>query len=132
MKYLKDYKIFESHEDIHAICKKYRITNYTINPDGSIDVDGPLSVDLFDKGLTKLPLNFRNVSGDFDCRYNQLTSLEGAPSSVGGYFYCSKNKLTSLEGAPENVGDYFDCSGNKLTSLEGAPSSVGSGFYCQW
>jgi hypothetical protein len=63
MKYLKGYKIFENQEDIHAIFKKYDITNYTINPDGSIDVDG--DVDLYNRDLTKLPLNFRNISGYF-------------------------------------------------------------------
>jgi hypothetical protein len=47
------------------ICKKYDIQNYSINSDGSIDVDGYVA--LFDKGLTKLPLRFRNVTGDFNC-----------------------------------------------------------------
>ncbi len=36
MKYLK---LFESFEDIDEICKKYSIENYTINTDGSIDVN---------------------------------------------------------------------------------------------
>jgi len=68
--------------------------------------------------------------GNFDCSYNQLTSLEGAPSSVGDGFYCDNNQLTSLEGAPASVGDNFYCYVNKLTSLEGAPSSVGDNFVC--
>jgi hypothetical protein len=68
--------------------------------------------------------------GGFYCSNNQLTSLEGAPSSVGGTFYCSRNQLTSLKGAPSAVGGYFDCGINQLTSLEGAPSSVGGTFYC--
>jgi hypothetical protein len=68
--------------------------------------------------------------GDFGCSYNQLTSLEGAPSSVGGGFNCSYNQLTSLEGAPSSVGGNFYCSDNQLTSLEGAPSSVSGYFNC--
>ena len=48
MKYLK---LFESFGNIDEICKKYSIENYTINPNGSIDVDG--HVDLSDKELTK-------------------------------------------------------------------------------
>ena len=68
MKYLK---LFESLDNIHEICKRYDIENYTINSDGSIDVDG--NVDIQDRKLTKLPLKFRNVSGSFDCKYNKLT-----------------------------------------------------------
>ena len=60
MKYLKLFKSFRE-EDIHDICREYEISNYTINSDGSIDVDG--SVDLSDKELTKIPLKFRNIKG---------------------------------------------------------------------
>jgi hypothetical protein len=81
---------------------------------------------------TTLPVEGK-WEGDFDCSYNELTSLEGAPSSVGGDFWCSNNQLTSLEGAPSTVGvgggDFY-CSDNRLTSLEGAPSSVGGDFFC--
>ena len=128
MKYLKKYKLFESvnEQEIHDLCKKYDIENYTINEDGSINVG---SVDLSDKSLTKLPLRFRNVSGDFDCYNNNLTSLEGAPDEVGGNFYCNDNKLTSLDGAPTSVGGNFYCYNNQLTSLEGAPTSVSYFYY---
>ena len=44
---------------IEEICKKYNIKNYTINPDGSIDVDG--YVILSSKGIDKLPLNFKYI-----------------------------------------------------------------------
>lgn len=126
---IKSYKLFlESNQDIHSICKQFNIQNYTINDDGSIDVDG--SVYISYKKLTKLPLKFRNVSGDFDCHNNQLTTLEGCPKSVGGYFYCSNNQLTSLVGGPKSVGGDFNCSDNKLTSLEGCPQSVGGNFSC--
>ena len=81
--------------------------------------------------ITDLSLfNFEQVKGDFYCRYNNLTSLQGAPSTVGGDFSCSYNKLTSLQGAPRSVGGDFRCSYNKLTSLQGAPSSVGGDFSC--
>jgi len=117
-------------KDIHKICKKYGIKNYIINGDGSIDVDG--DVDLSNKGLTKLPLKFNNVSGYFDCGFNKLESLEGAPQSLGGYFDCSYNRLTTLEGGPKSVGGHFYCSWNKLTKLEGAPQSVGGYFFCSY
>ena len=95
-----------------------------------MDVDG--DVDLYEKRLTKLPLKFGYVSGNFHCGNNGLTSLEGAPKEVGGYFVCyfNNNKLTSLEGAPRKVGGDFACNDNKLTSLKGAPSEVGGNFDC--
>ena len=152
MKHLKSYKIFENKqtdEEIHELCKKYKIRNYTINEDKSIDVDG--HVYLKDLGLTKLPLKFRNVSGyfrcngnkittlegspekvngGFDCGSNNLETLEGSPETVGGFFSCVGNKLTTLEGAPETIDSYFDCSNNKLTTLEGSPRRVNGGFFC--
>lgn len=135
--------------NIHDICRQYDITNYIINDDLSIDVDG--DVGLCNRKLTKLPLKFRNVTGNFYCSYNQLTSLEGAPQTVGVDFYCQDNQLTTLEGAPQTVGcgfycsynqlitlkgtpqtvmGNFDCYNNQLTSLEGAPQTVGGIFYC--
>jgi hypothetical protein len=104
------------------------IGKYTINDDGSIDVDG--MVRLTNKYLTKIPFKFRNVSGSFWCNSNQLSSLKGAPNSVGGGFYCYNNQLTSLEGAPNSVGSHFYCSDNQLTSLEGAPNFVSDNFIC--
>jgi hypothetical protein len=129
MKYIKLFENYKSDEEIHLICKKYGIENYTIN-NGVVDVNGDVNLD--DKVLTKIPLNFGVVSGNFWCSNNKLTSLEGCPSHVGGKFYCSYNKLTSLEGCPSHVGGNFWCNNNQLTSLEGCPSQIGDGFYCSY
>jgi hypothetical protein len=128
MKYLKLFENHKNEEDIHRICKEYNIKNYTINDDLSIDVDD--DVNLFSKGLTKLPLKFNKVNGYFNCTFNNLKSLEGAPKEVNGYFKCSFNQLTSLEGAPKEVNGHFDCNRNKLTSLKGTPEGVNGYFYC--
>jgi hypothetical protein len=112
----------ESRDDIDSICKKYGIENYTINNDGSIDVDGDVNLSYSD--LNKLPLTFRNVSGYFGCYSNELTNLLGSPISVGGNFHCGNNKLTSLEGSPKEVGDGFYCNNNQLTSLEGISQEI--------
>jgi len=130
MKFIKLYESFEvkGKMDIDFFCEKYSIKNYTINSDGTVDVDG--NVNLFNKGLTKLPLKFGNVSGNFDCSYNQLITLEGGPKSVGGDFDCQNNELTTLEGCPKTIRGNFDCSLNKLNALEGCPQSVGRSFLC--
>lgn len=99
---------------IDLICGHYKIRKYSINPDGSIDVAG--GVDLYRKVLNELPLTFKNVSGSFNCSYNNLTSLEGSPVTVGGNFFCMSNKLTTLEGSPSTVVGGFYWNKNKLVS----------------
>jgi hypothetical protein len=85
MKYLlESYKF----KEIDRICRKYGIKKYTLNGDGSIDVDG--DVNLAYEGLSELPLKFGIVSANFYCYGNQLTSLEGAPERVGGDFFLFK------------------------------------------
>lgn len=114
-------------KSIGEICKKYDITNYTIN-NGVVDVDGSVYLDYCK--LTELPLKFGTVTGWFNCSRNLLTSLEGSPKVVYGSFSCNNNRLTSLEGGPENVGFKFICSNNILTTLKGCPKSIGRDFIC--
>jgi hypothetical protein len=117
----------DKHE-IWRVLDALNIRNYTIKSDLTVDVMGNVSISY--KNLRVIPVQFREVTGDFWCGSNQLTSLEGAPQSVGGSFDCSNNQLTSLEGAPQKVGGHFYCNSNKLTSLKGAPQSVGDYFEC--
>jgi len=45
-------KFFESKQEVDSICRKYRIQNYTINPDKSIDVrDINASKNILKEGL---------------------------------------------------------------------------------
>jgi hypothetical protein len=111
---------------ISLICKKYGIKNYTINDDGSIDVNG--NVDLYYMELTELPLVFNRVNGYFRCSYNKLTTLEGCPKWISGNFSCSYNNLTSLEFGPDYVGSNFWCNDNKLTDNY-CDSEIGGSFY---
>ena len=116
-------------EDIHKLCKKYHIKNYTINNDMSIDVDGNVSY-LHNRNLTEIPLNFNRVKGDFDCSDNKLKSLKGAPNYVGVSFNCEHNELTSLIGCPKIVKDTFICNNNNLVSLDYCPDKLNGHFFC--
>jgi hypothetical protein len=116
------------YSNIEQICKKYKISNYTINLDGTVDVNG--DVNLFNHKLSKIPLKFGRVTGNFNCQNNKLTKLENCPKEVGGSFYCHRNKLTTLEGCPVEVGGNFWCFNNKLTTLLGCPKEVGGSFWC--
>jgi hypothetical protein len=111
---------------ISLICKKYGIKNYTVNPDGSIDVNGDVSLSY--DGLTELPLTFNKVTGYFDCSNNKLTSLKGCPRWVGGYFGCGYNDLTSLEFSPDYIGGSFWCQYNNLTDNY-CDTEIGGDFY---
>jgi hypothetical protein len=105
------------------ITGKIDINNGIVNITGNCEIKNKIEIQ-------KLPVQFGNVSGDFNCDNNQLTTLESAPTSVGRGFYCNDNQLTTLYGAPKSVGREFQCDRNQLTTLEGAPTSVGRGFYC--
>ena len=96
------------------------------------DCDGDVTVsqDIVSNGGLKI--RFGHVKGYFDCSFNELTTLEGAPQEVDGYFNCSHNNLTTLNGAPKEVGYDFYCSYNELTTLEGVPQKVGGSFSCSY
>ena len=126
---IKSFRIFESYNEIKSICDRHNIKNWELNSEtGLVNVAG--GVNISNSELTRIPVKFGRVEGNFYCNNNQLTHLEGAPRSVGGDFYCSNSQLTTLEGAPQSVGGDFYCSNNQLTSLEGGPRSVGRDFYC--
>lgn len=115
--------------NINKLCKKYKIKKYTINPDGSIDVDG--NVDMGFQHLTKLPLKFNKVSGDFVVGNNQLSTFEGCPNEIGGDFDFFSNRATSLEGCPQIVGGNFAVGYNySIKTLIGAPKVIHGSFNC--
>jgi len=99
----------------------------TVDDQGLVSVTG--NCELTQK-ITKLPVQFDHVVGDFNCTRSQLESLEGAPQSVDGWFSCSYSELESLLGAPQSVGNHFYCYSTTLKSLLGAPRSVGGDFDC--
>src|SRR5574344_97029 len=93
-----------------------------------VNVKYDVELDLLN--LTKLPITFGTVGGEFNCSGNKLTSLVGCPSEVGKDFDCSDNRLTSLKNCPSEVGGNFYCSGNRISSLKGCPSKIVKGFDC--
>ena len=135
MKYFKTYESFKGTgfltdpAEIEAWLNKMRIINYTVGKDGIVDVNEDV-IDISEKKLKKIPVQFGKVSGSFYCSRNQLMSLKGAPKEVGGSFWCDHNQLTSLEGAPETVGGSFGCTNATLTNLKDAPKEVGKDFWC--
>ena len=135
MKNLKTYKMFESSVALTPEQVEWRDEctegTWQLNPrTGLVDVDGDF--DCIEQGLSDFKgVRFGVIKRDFECRSNQLTTLEGAPREVRGGFNCSDNQLTSLKGAPREVGKDFSCEDNQLTSLKGAPREVRGHFSCE-
>jgi hypothetical protein len=115
---------------IRSLCVKYSILDYTINDDGSIDVEHSVDLSYALSNMSELPLKFNKVNGSFDCSNNNLETLEGSPKYVKNMFNCSRNKLTNLHFASKKS-ESFVCNRNMITSLEGCPESVEKLFYCQ-
>jgi len=102
--------------------------NSTINEDGTVDVNGDV---ILLRTSEQIPVQFRNVRGDFSCSGAQITSLKGSPMHVSNAFICSRTKITSLEHAPNYVGTAFSCSDTEITSLQHSPRHVGGDFWCK-
>ena len=114
-------------KEIHTICDKYRIKNYAINNDMSIDVVD--NILLQRENLNEIPINFNIVYGDFICSDNNLKSLKGCPKYVSKNFDCHNNQLEILKHSPEYVGYSYNCGLNNLKSLNHTPKKV-SDLYC--
>lgn len=114
-------------DEIKAWLDKYGIGNYTINEDLTVDVDG--NVDLFKKKLYKIPIQFNEVKGYFNCACNQLKSLKGSPKIINDYFSCNTNKLISLKFGPNIIKGDIICYKNELLSLDYLPIIYGV-LYC--
>lgn len=116
-------------DEIKRLCVEYNVDSYIINPDGSIDVDDSVVINV--PNIREMELTFNKVSGSFYCDMLGLTSLKGSPREVGGYFDCSDNDLESLEHCPDIVHSHFNCerSGATIKSLEFFPSYIGGYIY---
>jgi hypothetical protein len=131
MRYLRDYRLFESSEGLTDEQRKFLDKNtrvsWSVNKEGLVDVQG--SFFCYNQGLEDfLGIRFGKVRETFNCSSNQLRTLEGCPREVGESFSCHKNKLRTLKGSPRKVGGGFYCHRNPLISLEGAPDVIGGQF----
>jgi hypothetical protein len=103
-------KVFTSVNAIRDWLDHYKIKNYKINKDLTVDVD--CDVNLFRCNLLNIMVNFNKVNGNFYIQNNLLTNLRGCPKLVVGNFDCANNRLVSLVGCPIIVGGYFQMYNN--------------------
>jgi len=118
--------MLRNHKEIKAWLDRMEIKNYVINDTGTITVDG--DVNISNRKLTSIPVQFRIVYGGFNCNSNKLKSLEGAPREVGGDFNCSGNRLKSLDGSPREVGSSFNCWNNGFKTIPNCDTIINGQF----
>lgn len=126
---MKNLLSLEDSDRISKLCERYHIKNYTINPDGSVDVDGDVMY-YTKKYEQAIAINFNKINGSFDCGSTSLTTLENAPNEVMGDFFCNNNQLTSLVGGPVKVHGSYYCNENTLGTLEGCAQEIGGHLNC--
>lgn len=102
-------------DDIAQWLNDMDIKHYIIHNNLKVDVEH--NVNLSRKNLNFIPVQFGQVKGFFDCSFNQLRSLDGAPLLVGSHYSCHTNKLLDLEGVPEVIHGNFYCLDNLIRSL---------------
>ncbi len=119
--------ISKEHLEIRKLCKLYKIHDFKINDDGSIDTK--YSVDLSNRDLDEIPIKFNKVRGYFDCSNNNIKSLKNSPKIMEGHFICSSNNITNLIHSPLYISGLFQCSNNPLESLEGYNGSMDNLHY---
>lgn len=159
MRYIKPFNEAKggepNREKIEKFLERFDVYEYSLNPDGTVDVEGDLFLDSDSKyfsKLKKLPIKFGNIGGFFDatCAY-ALTSLEGFPKFVGdsfifktfdnggkgirsmvggpthvnGDYVVNNSYLTTMEGIAEYIGGNLELSHNPISSLKGAPGGIG-------
>lgn len=107
--------MLKTKSEIENWLNKYRINNYKIQADLTVNVNG--DVNLTNQKLKEIPVKFGKVKGNFDCSKNHLKNLDFAPEIVNGNFYCSYNRLVSLENCPKIIQGNFYCYSNNILKI---------------
>jgi hypothetical protein len=99
-------------------CNEYKIKDYIINDDFTINVNG--LVYLNDVMLNNFPeyIQFNRVEESFWIDNNNFTTLRGCPTYTGSYFSCRNNNLKSLMYAPKEMRVTLFCGYNPITDAE--------------
>ena len=117
-------------DDIIKWLNKNEIKNFEIDSNNEISVKGSVKLTGKLENLSKLPVVFNKVEGNFDISDNELTSLVGSPKIVGKDFICLKNELKSLKGSPKEVHGNFIIIHNNIQSFKHSPKLVQEDFIC--
>lgn len=132
MKHLNEFATYKHLEpEQEKFLDQFVNGDWSLHPTtGLVDVNG--DVDFNGKSISKIPVSFGFVSGNFKCYANRLRTLDGSPREVGGDFDAFSNPLKSLKNAPLVVGGSFKCSFTNIVNLQGSPREIGGSFNCKY
>jgi hypothetical protein len=88
--------MLQTHIEIEKWLKSHYFQNYTIRPDGVVDVNQRIY--LTGVKETILPVQFGITTESFIFSSAMITSLHGLPQVVHGDFDCSSTQIRSLSG----------------------------------
>lgn len=104
----------------------------SINVDGSIDVDG--SVTVFNlrrlEHFKSIPVRFNKIAGTFFVKGANIQNTDGFPKYIGGDFILKDcPKLKEFTNSIDYIGGYVNVIRTKITTLEWMPSKVGGNIF---
>ena len=119
-----------SESEIRDFLSKFNISNFTVNGDGSVDVQGSIYLD--NLKAKQLPVQFGKVDGDFVCNGGELVTLKGSPRYVNGNYYVHHNRLKDFQYSPEEVtGNVSYDNNEEVTSIEGIVPKIGGDLFME-
>lgn len=119
--------LLKNKKDIVNWLNFYKISNYIIHPDMSVDVND--NVDISNKNLDFIPVKFNRITGFFDCSHNNFSDLSSGPKIVMRTLACRFNKIKSLSNYDVQIGWALDCEHNELTSLDAENITINGNLY---
>ena len=103
--YLDRYGAFHTKKALRALANTFGINNFSIDANYHMSVEG--NVEISHYFIKQLPIQFKEVRGDFKVAFTHITTMQGYPQIIGGNFESNSNCISSLEGLPQKVGK--DC-----------------------
>ena len=110
-------KILIEEQYLNKWSEKYNFEaiDYTWNEDGSVDVNGSLTIS---DNMSELPFKLGKLTGYFYADYIGLKTLKNCPTTVGEFFSVEGNCLDSLLFSPIEVEGVFYCRENPVNFTE--------------
>jgi hypothetical protein len=120
-----------THTEIRQVLDNLNIRNYTIRPNGVVDVDGCVDISWFSG--TSLPVQFGKVTGKFSAGASPILSLNGFPYYIGTDLFIHSTNIESLSGIEKIIkeihgGVYLDPRTTHILGLLLIPGITGFGI----